>query len=81
MLDVWKLSLELSGTLRRRESGASSGLIVLVTHGLVVDPSHLSDDADVEAHTRAPADAARHDRWHCGGGRWGGGGWRHAAAA
>jgi hypothetical protein len=35
------MSLEASGTLGRRESGASSGLIVLVTHGLVVDPSHL----------------------------------------
>eukprot|EP00966_Prymnesium_polylepis_P209148 4845154-Prymnesium_polylepis.1 len=33
MLDVWKLSLEPSGTLGRWESGASSGLIVLVTHG------------------------------------------------
>eukprot|EP00966_Prymnesium_polylepis_P109131 2525359-Prymnesium_polylepis.1 len=33
--------LEPSGTLGRRESRASSGLIVLVTHGLVVDPYHL----------------------------------------
>eukprot|EP00966_Prymnesium_polylepis_P014951 345497-Prymnesium_polylepis.1 len=38
-------SVEPSGTLGRRESRASSGLVILVTHGLVVNPYHLKHTA------------------------------------
>ena len=39
---MFRVAPEASGILGRRESRASGGLVVLVTHGSVVNPYHLS---------------------------------------